>query len=170
MLKKSTGREVWAMLLDDSTEINTAGALTENHLYAVKAKATTSGIPAGLAVGDCWFEVKVTSPATQTTLVSGDIVIDLGTLFDVTTLIGYARSKDITRTKSTIDMTVDGDLSDVGDIRVDPIVAVSGNINGYKVNNLPSTSASRKMPSLVSRFLLTTPTLSQLLTRMTSRH
>ena len=138
-LKKSTGREVWAMLLDDSTHINTASQpLTLGHLYAVMARGTGSNIP-DVGIGNCFFCVVAIST------VADDDVIDLGDIFDVDNLIGYARSKDISKTKTTIDMTVDGDLSDVGDIRVDPTVAISGNINGYLVNGLPATSASRKI-------------------------
>ena len=143
-LKKSTGREVWAMLLDDSTVINTAGALTKNHLYAIKAKASSgSGLPSGLDEGDTFYEVEKT---TQTTLVSGDSVIDLGDPFDKTKLIGFARSKDISRTKNTVDVTVDADED--SDVRIDPLVAVSGNINGYKINGTPATDAGRKIDAM----------------------
>lgn len=141
-LKKSTGREVWAMLLDDSVVITGDGSTTlatKGHLYGVVAVDGSTSIPNGIGAGDCFFAV------SAITFKAGDKVIDLGDIFATTNLIGYARSKDITRTKSTVDMTVDGDLSDVGDIRVDPIVAVSGNINGYKVNGLPATDASRKI-------------------------
>ena len=141
-LKKSTGREVWAMLLDDSTILIGDGSTVKtvaNHLYCIVAVGTSSVLPSGLDAGDCFFSM------SALTLASGDKVIELGDIFDTDKLIGYARSKDISRTKSTVDMTVDGDLSDIGDVRVDPIVSVSGNINGYKVNGLPVTSASRKI-------------------------
>lgn len=138
-LKKSTGREVWAMLLDD-TEIKSGASttLTKGHLYCVVAKGTNSTLP-DVGVGYCFFAMSAIA------LVADDEVIDLGDIYDIEKLIGYARAKDITRTKTTIDMTVDGDLSDTGDVRVDPIVATSGNINGYKVNGLPATAASRKI-------------------------
>lgn len=141
-LKKSTGREVWAMLLDDSTILVGDGSTVKTvakHLYCINAIGATTALPSGLKVGDCFFAM------SAITLGSGDKVIELGDIFDTNKLIGYARSKDISRTKSTVDMTVDGDLSDTGDVRVDPTVSVSGNINGYKVNGLPLTSASRKI-------------------------
>lgn len=140
MLKKSTGREVWAMLLDDSvvTTVATAGTLTKGHLYCFLAQGTSSNLP-DVGAGYCFFAMSALAT------VVGDKYIDLGDIYDVTKLIGYARAKDISRTKNTVDMTVDGDLSDTGDIRVDPIVSISGNINGYKVNNLPATDPSRKI-------------------------
>ena len=143
-LKKSVGREVWAMLLDDSSVVST-GTLVANHLYAIKTRAASdSGLPAGLEVGDAFFGQN----GVTITLATGDSVIDLGSPFDTEKLIGFARAKDISRTKSTVDMSVDGDLSDTGDVRVDPIVAVSGNINGLKVNGLAPTTASRKIDSM----------------------
>lgn len=139
-LKKSTGRDVWAVLLDDSTvtEVSTAGTLTQGHLYAVVEYGTSSNLPQ-VGEGYCFFAM------TALATVVGDKYIDLGDIYDKDKLIGFARSKDITRTKNTVDMTVDGDLSDMGDIRVDPIVSISGNVNGYKVNGLPATNASRKI-------------------------
>ncbi len=149
-LKKSTGREVWAMLLDETTEVTT-GNLSANHLYGIKAKASSdSGLPSGLEVGDVLFG----QTGVTVTLASGDIVIDLGDPFDEDKLIGFARSKDITRTKNTVDMTCDGDLSDYGDVRIDPIVAVSGSINGYKVNGLGATTASRKIDAMFSKQII----------------
>lgn len=149
-LKKSTGREVWAMLLDETTEVTT-GTLTANHLYGIKAKASSgSGLPSGLEVGDVLFGQN----GIDVTLVSGDIVIDLGDPFNEDNLIGFARSKDITRTKNTVDMTVDGDLSDYGDVRIDPIVSVSGSINGYKVNGLDATTASRKIDAMFAKQII----------------
>ena len=151
-LKKSTGREVWAMLLDDSVTLVGDGSTVKtvaNHLYCIVAIATGSSVlPTGLGVGDCFFSM------SALTLAEGDKVIELGDIFDTDKLIGYARSKDISRTKSTVDMTVDGDLSDTGDIRVDPIVSVSGNINGYKVNGLPATSASRKIDAKFAKQII----------------
>ena len=142
-LKKSTGREVWAMLLDDSTILIGDGSTVKtvkDHLYCIVAFASSSSVlPSGLKKGDCFFSL------SALTLGSGDKVIELGDIFSTDNLIGYARSKDISKTKSTVDMTVDGDLSDAGDVRVDPTVSISGNINGYLVNGLPATSASRKI-------------------------
>ena len=149
-LKKSTGREVWAMLLDEASEVTT-GKLSAGRLYGVKAKASSgSGIPSGIGVGDVLFG----QTGIDVTLVSGDVVIDFGNPFEEEKLIGFARSKDITRTKNTVDLTVDGDLSDCGDVRVDPIVSVSGSINGYKVNGLPATSASRKIDAMFSKQII----------------
>lgn len=149
-LKKSTGREVWAMLLDETTEVTT-GKLSANHLYGIKAKASSgSGLPSGLEVGDVLFGQN----GIDVTLVTGDIVIDLGDPFNEDNLIGFARSKDITRTKNTVDMTVDGDLSDYGDVRIDPIVSVSGSINGYKVNGLDATTASRKIDAMFAKQII----------------
>ena len=139
-LKKSTGRDVWAMLLDDTTivKVTTAGTLTKGHLYCVLGRGTGSNLPQ-VGTGYCFFAVSALATVTD------DEYIDLGDIYDKANLIGFARSKDITRTKNTVDMTVDGDLSDFGDQRVDPIVAISGNINGYKVNGLPASDPSRKI-------------------------
>ena len=54
-LKKSTGREVWAMLLDDS-EIKSGASvtLTKGHLYCVVVKGTGSNLP-DVGVGYCFF-------------------------------------------------------------------------------------------------------------------
>lgn len=149
MLKKSTGREVWAMLLDDSTvtKVTVAGTLTKGHLYCLIGKGTGSSLP---DVGKGYCFVATTALAT----VADDEYIDLGDIFDTNKLIGYARSKDISRTKSTVDMTVDGDLSDYGDQRVDPIVSISGNINGYKVNGLPATDPSRKIDAKFAKQII----------------
>ena len=140
MLKKSTGREVWAMLLDDSTitKVTVAGTLTKGHLYCLIGKGAGSSLP-DVGKGYCFFAT------TTLATVADDEYIDLGDIYDKNALVGFARAKDISRTKSTIDMTVDGDLSDYGDQRVDPIVSISGNINGYKVNGLPATDPSRKI-------------------------
>ena len=148
-LKKSTGRDVWAMLLDDSvvTTVATAGTLTKGHLYCLLAQGTSSNLP-NVGVGYCFFAVSALAT------VVGDKYIDLGDIYAIANLIGYARSKDITRTKNTVDMTVDGDLADVGDVRVDPIVSISGNINGYKVNNLPATDASRKIDAKFAKQII----------------
>ena len=152
-LKKSSGREVWAMLLDESTVIvGGTDSPTAGHLYAIKSKATTSGFPAGLDVGDVFFA----QTGVTLTLVVGDDAYDLGDPFNTDNLIGFARSKDITRSKNTIDMTVDGDIGngDVADMRIDPIVNVSGNINGLKVNGLPATAASRKIDAMFSKQII----------------
>lgn len=153
-LKKSSGREVWAMLLDESTVIVGDGTktLTAGHLYAIKSKASSaSGLPAGLGEGDVLFGQN----AVTVTLAVGDDVYDLGDPFDTDKLIGFARSKDITRTKNTIDMTVDGDIGNgVVDQRIDPLVSVSGNINGLKVNGLPATAASRKIDAMFAKQII----------------
>lgn len=143
-LNKSTGRDVWALLFDETTELVGDGSTvktTKGHLYAITAIASTSSaLPSGLVKGQTFYS------QSAITLGSGDKVIDLGSPFDDDLLIGYARSKDITRSKNVVNVTVDADEFD--DNRVDPIVAVSGNINGYKVNNLPATSASRKIDAM----------------------
>ncbi|MGP1507253.1 MAG: hypothetical protein ACTTJW_00025 [Sphaerochaeta sp.] len=152
VLKKSTGRDVWAMLLDDSTVIKGTGnnKLVSGHLYGIKAKGSDSGLPAGSDVGNVIFG----QTGVEVTLKNGDEVIDLGNPFDVENLIGYARSKDITKSKNTVDMSVDGDLSDSADTRVDPTVSISGNINGYKVNGQPATSASRKIDAMFGKQII----------------
>ena len=153
-LKKSSGREVWAMLLDESTVIVGDGTktLAAGHLYAIKSKASSSsGLPAGLGEGDVLFGQN----GVSVTLAVGDDVYDLVDPFDTDKLIGFARSKDITRTKNTIDMTVDGDIGNgVVDQRIDPLVSVSGNINGLKVNGLPATAASRKIDAMFAKQII----------------
>ena len=61
-LKKSTGREVWAMHLDDSVTLVGDGSTVKtvaNHLYCIVAIATGSSVlPTGLGVGDCFFKCK----------------------------------------------------------------------------------------------------------------
>lgn len=154
-LKKSSGREVWAMLLDESTVIVGDGSTTTlaaGHLYAIKSKKSAgSALPAGLGEGDVLFG----QTGVTVTLAVGDDVYDLGDPFDTSKLIGFARSKDITRTKNTIDMTVDGDIGNgVVDQRIDPLVSVSGNINGLKVNGLPATAASRKIDAMFAKQII----------------
>lgn len=154
MVRKPDGKDVLSYLLDDSVIIestSTDPTIKKGHLYAVLAYAESGSVLPGtvveeggvqvfvpaLEIGKCFFNTD-----SNKTLAAGDKVVELGTMLDDAKLIGYANSKDFTESKSTFDNSVDEDGAD-GDQGVSPMVSVSGNINGLRLNGKPLSSAVR---------------------------
>jgi len=151
---KTLGRDVIYCLLNE-TVIEGDGSTTKvlaGHLFAkIKVADTSSAIGTGTLYANIKLG-KATMAQADITLASGDKVVDLGDPFELNStgemkyLVGFARSKSINYSKSTVDMTVDKD--EFTDQRSDGLVAISGDINGYKLNCNESTSATFKLENM----------------------
>lgn len=135
--KKSGGRDVIVSLVESAASITgdgTASTLEVGKWYVATSKATTaSGIE----------EFKIGRPfmaKTAISLAEGDNVEELTDFWDKTNIVGFANSKSLSFSKSSFDVTTDGD--DYYDKITEEQVEVSGSFDGFKYLGVTSEDSA----------------------------
>ena len=150
--KKTVGRDVISLLMDDTLIVGDGTLKIEKGHFFAKTKCADSGSVFGTGTKYENIKMRMVAEATEDlTLAVGDEAVDLGNPFEKNAddswkrLLGYGRSKSVSKSKTTVDMTVDED--EYTDQQSDGLVSLSGSINGYKLNCPDDTSATAKLMS-----------------------
>lgn len=130
---KTLGNHGVAYLLTKGTVIEGDGekkALKGNWYYIAAMAESGSGIPAGLKVGLPFLA------SADKVLVEGDNVIPL-----TASMLGFARGKSLSQSKSTVDATTDSNEGIAQNLS-DGVVATTGSISG--LNEIPVPGSAQE--------------------------
>ena len=134
--KKSGGRDVIVSLVESTATITGDGttSLEVGKWYVATSKATTSSGIDAFKIGRPFMA------KTAISLAEGDNVEELTDFWDKTNIVGFANSKSLSFSKSSFDVTTDGD--DYYDKITEEQVEVSGSFDGFKYLGVTSEDSA----------------------------